>query len=419
MICNPDPTTMNRYVSAVLLVLILMPVVALAQKTERQMDTAQYRTMIPEAKQGLLKNMSMIANMNFAFRNEFYDGAYTQSRFRNEQFRLEFRGQVTDKVFFRFRDRYTRAQTSESIDNISRSVDMAYIRVDVSKKFSISAGKMCADWGAWEFDWNPIYIYEYSDIVEYADNFLTGVGFTYTPSDKNQWTFQVLDSRTKSFEELYGQPPTFQESKAPLAFVANWRGSLFDGRVKTIYSYSLFNEAQEVSHTDPSQLEPANMNYIALGNEFIVNDKFSFIYDFKWSDEQLDRTGIVTETIPDSLYGYAVSKTRYIGHWLHLRYRITPKVHFTFVGMMDISQWRNSHLDPGKPSSNTDNNIRTAWGFIPAVEWYPWKDLDFKFFANYVGRVYDYSDYAKSRFGAVDYSTGRFTIGFISPLGIF
>jgi long-subunit fatty acid transport protein len=45
---------------------------------------------------------------------------------------------------------------------------------------------MCADWGAWEFDWNPIDIYEYSDIVEYADNFLTGVGFTYTPTSSQQ-----------------------------------------------------------------------------------------------------------------------------------------------------------------------------------------------------------------------------------------
>ncbi|HEX5171715.1 MAG TPA: porin, partial [Cyclobacteriaceae bacterium] len=155
-----------------LLLFLLLPLLTRAQKQERQVgDTTQYKTLIPEEKQGLLKNMSVIANMNFAFRNEFVDGEYTQSRFRNEQFRLEFRGQVTDKVYFRFRDRYTRAQTSESVDNLSRSVDLAYLRFDISEKFSISGGKMCADWGAWEFDWNPIDIYEYSDIVEYADNF--------------------------------------------------------------------------------------------------------------------------------------------------------------------------------------------------------------------------------------------------------
>ncbi len=77
-----------------------------------------------------------------------------------------------------------RAQTSESVDGISRSTDLAFIRVDINDRFSISAGKMCADWGAYEFDYNPIDIYEYSDIIEYADNFLTGVGFTYTPSNK-------------------------------------------------------------------------------------------------------------------------------------------------------------------------------------------------------------------------------------------
>src|SRR6187401_582448 len=230
-----------------LLLFLLLPVLTWAQKTERQMDTTYYKALIPEAKQGLLKSVSVIANMNYAFRNEFVDGEYTQSRFRNEQFRLEIRGQVHEKVFFRFRDRYTRAQTSESIDNLSRSVDLAYLRFDVSEKVSISAGKMCADWGAWEFDWNPIDIYEYSDIVEYADNFLTGAGVSFTPSSRNQWTFQVLDSRTKSFEELYGDQPNFTESKAPLAFVANWRGSLLDGKIKTIWSYSLFNEAQ---HTD-------------------------------------------------------------------------------------------------------------------------------------------------------------------------
>lgn len=391
--------------------LLLLPAVLMAQKQERQMgDTTYYKTMIPETKQTLLKNMSMIANMNFAFRNEFVDGAYTQSRFRNEQFRLEFRGQVTDKVFFRFRDRYTRAQTSESEDNISRSVDMAFIRVDVSKKFSISAGKMCADWGAWEFDWNPIDIYEYSDIVEYADNFLTGVGFTYTPSSRNQWTFQVLDSRTKSFSELYGSQPNFTESKAPLAFVSNWRGVLFDGKVKTIWSYSLFNEAQDANGN------PANMNYIALGNEFNFG-KFRFIYDFKWSDEQLDRTGIVSETVPDNLYPYALAKTRYIGHWLNFRYRLTPRVDLTLVAMLDIAQWENSSMDPGNTTG--ENKIRDAYGFIPAVEFYPWKDLNIKFFANYVGRVYDYTEYAEQRFGAADYYTGRFTIGFISPLAIF
>src|SRR3954471_20475811 len=98
--------------------LLLLPAAANSQTVEPQAgDTVRYKTLIPEVKQGLLKNMSMIANMRFAERNEFNDGNFTGSRFVNEQFRLEIKGQVTDRVYFRFRDRYTRAQTSESIDN--------------------------------------------------------------------------------------------------------------------------------------------------------------------------------------------------------------------------------------------------------------------------------------------------------------
>lgn len=391
------------------LVLLLLPSVLVAQVKERQAaDTTYYKTLIPEEKQGLLKNVSMIANMRFAWRNEFQDEEFTKTRFANEQFRLEIKGKVHDKVYFRFRDRYTRAQTSESIDNISRSVDLAFIRVDVSNKLSISAGKMCADWGAIEFDMNPIDIYEYSDIIEYADNFLTGVGFSYQVNKQHQLTLQVLDSRTKTFNELYGPQPRLEESKAPLAFVANWRGSFAGGKFNTIWSYALHNEARDTV-SDKATM----MNYIALGNQLKLG-KFTVEYDYKWSDEELDRTGIVSETVPDNLYPFALRKTVYIGHWLHLYYRVNPKINLAFVGMLDLAKYKDN-IDPQK----TSDDIRTAWGYIPTVEYYPFQNLNLRFYANWVGRIYNYSDYAKTRFLAKDYTTGRFSVGFVSPLGIF
>jgi hypothetical protein len=387
----------------VILLFLLPPSLLWAQKQERQMgDTTYYKSLIPEQKQGLLKNVSIITNMRFALRNEFTDGDYTRSRFSNEQFRLEIRGQVHEKVYFRFRDRYTREQTSESIDNLSRSVDLAFVRFDITKKFSISGGKLCADWGGFEFDYNPIDIYEYSDIIEYADNFLSGVGFSYVANPKNQFTFQVLNSRTKSFQELYGQQPNITESKAPLALVANWRGSLFDGKVKTIWSYAAHTEAKNTF-----------MNYLALGTELTLG-KLVVAYDYKWSNEDLDRTGIISGIVPDALYPYALQHTQYIGHWVHLHYRVSPKINLSLFGMYDVANWNDNTLDTQK----TTDHIRNAYGYVPTIEFYPWKDINVKFFANWVGRIYDYSDYAKQRFGAADYNTGRFSIGFSSPLGI-
>ena len=399
----------NSLVLLIILGGILLPSVVIAQVKERQGgDTTYYKSLIPEEKQGLLKNVSMIANMRFAQRNEFVDGEYTKSRFVNEQFRLELKGKVHDKVYFRFRDRYTRAQTSESIDGLSRSTDLAFIRVDISPKFSIAGGKLCADWGAIEFDLNPIDVYEYSDIIEFADNFLTGVQASWVVNPKNQFTLQVLDSRTKTFGELYGPQPGLEESKAPLALVLNWRGSLFDGKFNTIWSYARHNEAQDTIND-----KAVSMDYFALGNQLKLK-KVTIDYDYKISLEDLDRTSIVSSTVPDNLYPFALRECVYIGHWLNINYRIKPKINLAFVAMLDIAKYKDD-IDPQK----TSDDIRNAWGFIPTIEYYPFNNLNLRFYANWVGRIYEYSDYAKKRFGAVDNKTGRFAIGFVTPLGIF
>jgi len=394
------------------LLFCLVPGFLKAQQVEQQTgDTARYQTIIPESKQGLLKNMNMIANMQFALRSEFVDGDHTTTRFKNEQFRLEFRGQVTDKLYFRFRDRYTRAQTSESVDNLSRSTDLAYIRIDASDKWSIYAGKLCADWGGFEFDYNPIDIYEYSDIIEYADNFLTGAGVSYLLTPNHQFTFQALDSRTKTFTELYGPQPNFTEAIVPLAWVINWRGNLFDGKLKTIWSYALHTEAHNISED-----KNANMNYVALGTELTLG-KFVIAYDFKLSDEDLDRTTIVSNTVPDNIYPYSLQNTEYIGHWAHLHYRLSPKINLSFMAFLDVANWNGSDADDQNPTGET--HIRDAWGIIPTFEYYPWDDYNLRFFVNYVARTYTYSEYAKTRFFAEDSNTGRFNIGFVSPVGIF
>ena len=368
-------------------------------QTEKQVsDTTGYNAIIPVSKQSLLRDMDVIMNMQYAFRNEFVDGEYTNGHFNMNQWRLEIKGKVFDKVYYRLRQRYTSEPIPQSEDHVSRAVDIAMVRVDVSPKVSLSAGKLCADFGGIEFDLNPIDIYQYADILEQADNFLAGVGLSWRPG-KNEFNFQVLNSRTSSFQELYGQPPGIIEAKTPLAYVANWRGSLFGGKIKTIWSYSYFTEA-----------ENTHMDYIALGQQY-VGKKFSIAYDFQWSDEGLDRTGIVSATIPDNLYPYAVEQTFYTSHWVKADYRVSKKVNLSFVGYVDYAKWKDD-LDPQKSS----DDVRTAYGVIPTIEYYPFEKLNLRFFANWVGRVYNYSDYSKTRFGVEDYTTGRFQIGFVTPL---
>jgi len=365
-------------------------------------DTDIYKTLIPEDKQNRLKNIDFIANMQFGLRNDFNSGEYMGTQFKMEQFRLEIKGWVTDKVFFRFRHRYTSPFEPQTMDKIIKGVDLAFITVKLNDKWQLSAGKMCADWGGIEFDMNPAFIYEYSDIVEMADNFLSGVQASVSLTDNHSLGFQALNSRTQSFDEIYGSDTIIggvgiKQSKAPLAGVITWRGKF--GKFSTLWSYSLFTEA-----------EGYFKNYIALGN-MLTLDKVRLSYDFKLSIEDLDRTGIVSQTVPQDEYKYTLTNTLYSSHWVQVEWRFAPKWQFAFVGYVDFASWYGN-----EDASKTENNIRTAYGYIPTIEYYPWDDVDLKFFAGYVGRIYRYSDYAKTKVNAQDYETGRVMVGLISAL---
>jgi hypothetical protein len=389
----------KKYISTLLFLLFISVIHAQL----RQADTSSvYRSIIPEEKQELLKNIDMIANMQMGFRADYRDAELVEAKFRIDQFRLEIRGYVHKKIYFRFRHRYTSTFEPQSIDKIIKGVDFAYLRFDVSDKVQLTIGKTFADWGGIEFDMNPIDIYEYSDIIEQADNFLTGVGVNYQFAKNHGLSFQILNSRTETFEEIYQGLPGVEASKIPLAGVINWRGSFADGKFTTLWSYSLFSEAKSTFK-----------NYIALGNQLKLN-KITIAYDFKWSMEDLDRTGLISGDVPDDLYPYALENTLYYSNWLKLDYRFFEKWQFSFVGFIDQSKWLDD-IDPLK----TSDDWRTSYGYIPTIEYFPWKNLNLKFFVGYVGRIYNYSDYAKSRVGVEDYNTGRIMFGLISPLHIF
>ncbi len=375
----------------------------------KQSDTAtHYRSIIPVDKQKRLSNIDFIANQQYAFRSDFKDSDYLGSKFKMEQFRMEIRGWVTKKVYFRFRHRYTSSFEPQSMDKIIKGVDMAYIAIKLGNKdkWEVMAGKFCVDWGGIEFDLNPIDIYEYSDIIEMADNFLSGVGLKYFVNSSNYIGLQIYNSRTQTYDEIYGNDSIIggagiKASKAPLGGVLTWRGSLWNGLVTTLWSYSLTNEASGIFK-----------NYAAFGQQVNLK-KLTIAYDFKISSEDLDRSGIISNEIPRDTYGYVLRNTLYTSHWLRVDWEFVPKWHLCFDGYVDYASWMDDE-DPEKEAYG--NQIRTAYGYIPTIEYHPWDNFPVKFFAGYVGRLYNYSDYTKMKIDATDYNTGRVMVGLISPL---
>ena len=390
------------------LIMIFLPVFAFGQADQMEKQTGSVgffipdslKSLIPVSRQSLLRDVDVIFNTRVAYNSSFLDGNHSFSDFNFNQLRLEIKGKIHDKVYFRFRDRYTRTPVPGNLDNMSRSVDMAFLKVDLTPRTNFTFGKMCADWGGYEFDLNPIDILTYNDIIENADNFLVGAGISHTLANgKNTFSFQALNSRTKTFKEQYGDaaPPDIVPSEFPIALVANWRGSFFNGKFETTYSYSYFNEAKG-----------AYMSYFALGNQFKAKN-FVLYYDFQYSKEDLDRKGLASGVI-NSKNPYAAENVLYVENWVRAEYMVAPKVNLLLTVMNSNCSWK------GNPDPNGSSKLSTSYGIIPTVQYLPFKDMNLRFYVAYTARKYDYTSYAEKNFGVKDYSTGLLAFGFVAPL---
>ena len=345
---------------------------------------------------------NLFLNMNGSFDTKFVRDVHEMSNFNMRQLRIEAKGKINDWLSYRWRQRLNRSNAGgDNLDNLPRSIDVAGIGVKVTDKFSMFIGKQCAAYGGIEFDLNPIEIYEYSDMIENMSNFLTGVNFAYNFNSDHQLQLQVLNSMNENFENTYNVGNTgIVQSQAPLVYTLNWNGSFFDNAFKTRWSASLMNEAKG-----------KNMYYYALGNE-LTQGKFNMFFDFMYSNEELDRNGIMSKITNSSRYGNAVN-AQYLSLVTKLNYRFAPKWNVFLEGMYETASLKNNLM--GFPKGK----YRTAYGYFAGLEYYP-MESNLHFFLTYVGRAYEYTNRAKSLMTTeFDDDTNRISLGFIYQLQMF
>lgn len=345
-------------------------------------------------------------NMHNSFNAGWSGGDFDKAAFKMDQLRLEAKGNINSWISYRWRQRLNRSNNgSGTMDNLSSSIDYAGVGFKVSPKFSIFAGKQCATYGGFEFDLNPIEIYQYSDMIDYMSNFMTGVNFIFDATPNQQLAFQILDSRSAKFDEIYPNPnPDIKSSKASFVYTLNWNGSFFENMLKTRWSASYMSEARK-----------KNLWYYALGTELNAGPVNTF-FDFMYSREALDRLGIISTIINNNNSierpnGYAAYNSKYMSFVWKLNYRVNPYINLFVKGMAEIEGLYKANV--GAPKGR----YRTAYGYLGGIEFYPMKE-NLHFFLAFVGRTYDYASRAKA-LGWDNFSTQTITTGFIYQLQMF
>ena len=347
---------------------------------------------------------NLYMNMHGAFDAKFnQDGrnGLSQGAFNMRQLRIEAKGRVNDWLSYRWRQRLNRSNDGNGmVDNLPNSIDLAYIAVQLNEKFSLTAGKQCAAYGGFEFDANPIEIYQYSEIINNMSNFMTGVTLTYDMTPTQQWQLQILDSRNDSQEDTYGHG--LEESRLPLVYTLNWNANMFDNAWQTRWSASIMEETHG-----------KYMYYVALGNQFNFSERCNMYVDLMSSFEQVDRKGIMTNLFggQGNFGGHNMYNAMYNSLVAKFNYRIKPKWNVFVKGMLESAGIYEDSDDVAV------GNYRTSLGYVAGVEYYP-MDTNLHFFLTYVGQNNFFTDRAKA-IGKSDYCTQRVSLGFIYQLPLF
>lgn len=346
------------------------------------------------------EKLNIFLNTQGSF-NVYSNGNDTeQATFKMNQLRLEIKGNINDWIFYRYRQRLNRPNDPESLDNLPASIDYAAVGFQITRNFSLFAGKESVVFGGMEFDLNPIEVFEYCDLLNYMHSFQTGVDFSYWITDNHEIQFQVVDSRNGSFEEMFGQVDRgIKPAKTPLGYTLNWNGSFLQNMIRTRWSASIFHDATN-----------KNMYYYALGNELNLQ-RFHMYFDFMYSREGLDRKGIISRMAYQAGFDNRALDVKYVALVAHFNYRIRPKLNVFIKGMYETASVTHTNEE------YAEGKYSTAWGYIGGVEYYPLRE-NFHFFLTYVGRSYDYTNCAKA-LGMSDTNPQRISAGIIYQIPVF
>ncbi|MBV7440982.1 OprO/OprP family phosphate-selective porin [Weeksellaceae bacterium TAE3-ERU29] len=320
----------------------------------------------------------------------------THTKFKARELRLGMNGNITDKVFYRFLHRLNKSSSKESLDDLAKATDLMYVGYRFSDKFTVALGKQAQVWGGFEYEYNPINVYEYSDFSENMDVFLTGITFIYDFKEAGQQVkFQITDSRSSELDDTYNLnhiKEKIEPAPMPFTYILNWDGNLWNKLFQTHWAAGVQTQAKD------------QYSYmLTLGNKLNLKN-WQWSLDYYYAQEDIDRLGIVTNAVSEDKIFRNVRYSTWVSE---LEYQPSEIWNLFLKGTYDVAGVADS-----KPYAM---GFRKAYGYSAGVELLPYKDQDLRLFMVYIGRKYDYTEESLI---PEDY-TNRLSIGLLYRIKAF
>ena len=346
-----------------------------------------------------------------------------QSRIAAKELRFEIMGQLTDRISYRFRHRLNKSNAAMSADNFAKATDMMFVDYKLSDKVHIAGGKVSQAWGGFEYDENPMFIYQYSDFCEYMEIFFGGAYVAYNPVPTQEIVLQVTHTDNGSMADYYGTTPMafdgtswqaepLEQSRHPFTYILNWNGSFADDLLQTRWSAGVQTQAR--NHYSKVLMLGQQLNLPRLKWYVDYMERWDDVDRYGYASKELNAGnflhlcsdgGATGDDVPGDV-GYYFTDTHVRSLVTKARWTLAPQWKLMVKGMYDVSSVRK--VEEYK-------NYRHSLGYLGSLEYYPARGQDFRLYLAYIGRHHDYS----WRCGIPDRNTNRIELGMMYRMKCF
>lgn len=350
-----------------------------------------------------IKDKNIKSNINLEFYTTanayFTDGKFDEVSFKMNRVRLEFVGQVTDRLSYHFRQSFNKYTNPYSMDNLSSSIEYANITWQTTEKFSLVAGKQFVALGGYEAYVNAMRLMEFCDFnnnVAVYQAGLMGV-MQFTPSQ--QLIVQLVNNRSGSDSDLYlyGRPDGIDAAGLPLLATLNWNGLFLDDALHFRYSASAGQLAKG-----------KNIYYLTCGNIYEKDPVIAYL-DVMYSREGIDSQQRITALQGQGrgMLPVTAQNTQYLSFIANFDYQFSPKWNAFVKGAYETAgvYEANGIFKKGR--------FMTGWQAQACLEWYPFTESKgLKVFAHYLYKGYELTENAEVMMASMPH-TQRISLGMV------
>ena len=387
-------------------ILCLLPIAAAAQNQTLISPDDSIPSLVERIIAGHedgVKDKNIKSNINLEFYTTanayFTDGKFDEVSFKMNRVRLEFVGQVTDRLSYHFRQSFNKYTNPYSMDNLSSSIEYANITWQTTEKFSLVAGKQFVALGGYEAYVNAMRLMEFCDFnnnVAVYQAGLMGV-MQFTPSQ--QLIVQLVNNRSGSDSDLYlyGRPDGIEAAALPLLATLNWNGLFLDDALHFRYSASAGQLAKG-----------KNIYYLTCGNIYEKDPVIAYL-DVMYSREGIDSQQRITALQGQGrgMLPVTAQNTQYLSFIANFDYQFSPKWNAFVKGAYETAgvYEANGIFKKGR--------FMTGWQAQACLEWYPFTESKgLKVFAHYLYKGYELTENAEVMMASMPH-TQRISLGMV------